>query len=152
MQSLNQLVRYFTLTSFSSLPLKPHVPGSQSVSQGQAGCCWDHKPLDPPHCLPLYSKTPCNVGGLPGELWACLSPSCSTLFYRGVSISKESLKRIIESLRLEKITELIKSYGWPTATMPCKPCSSVPHIHISWTPPGTVLHPEQSIPVPYLPL
>jgi len=38
--------------------------------------------------------------------------------------------RVIESLRLEKISKIIKSNCQPNTTMPTKPCPKVPHLHI----------------------
>jgi len=38
--------------------------------------------------------------------------------------------RIIESLRLEKTSEIIKSNRQPNTTMSAKPCPKVPHLHV----------------------
>ena len=37
---------------------------------------------------------------------------------------------IIESLRLEKTSKIIKSNHPPNTTMPAKPCPKVPHLHV----------------------
>jgi len=37
---------------------------------------------------------------------------------------------IIESLRLEKTSKIIKSNHQPNTTMPAKPCPEVPHLHV----------------------
>lgn len=50
----------------------------------------------------------------------------------------ENQCRIIESLRLEKTSKIIQSSHQPVTTLLTKVCHSVPHVHISWTPPGTV--------------
>jgi len=59
------------------------------------------------------------------------------LLTRGTfSISISKLKsytynyRIIELLRLEKTSEMIKSNCQPSTTMPAKPCPEVPYVHI----------------------
>jgi len=38
--------------------------------------------------------------------------------------------RIVESLRLEKTSKIIKSNHQPNTTMPAKPCPEVPHLHV----------------------
>jgi len=38
--------------------------------------------------------------------------------------------RIIEPLRLEKTSKIIKSNCQPNTTMPAKPCPEVPHLHL----------------------
>jgi len=45
------------------------------------------------------------------------------------------LGHIIESLRLEKTSKIIRSNCQPNTTMPDKPCPEVPHLHVFWTPP-----------------
>jgi len=40
----------------------------------------------------------------------------------------DSRHRIIESLRLEKTSKIIKSNCQPNTTMPAKPCPEVPHL------------------------
>jgi len=37
---------------------------------------------------------------------------------------------IIESLRLEKMSKIIKSNRQPNTTMPAKPCPEEPHLHV----------------------
>ena len=49
--------------------------------------------------------------------------------------------RITEPLRLEKNSKMIQSNHQPMLTMPTKPHPSAPHLHIPWTPPGTVTPP-----------
>ena len=49
--------------------------------------------------------------------------------------------RIIESLRLEKTSKIIKFNRQPNTTMPAKPCPEVPCLHIFWTPSGMVTPP-----------
>ena len=49
--------------------------------------------------------------------------------------------RIIESLRLQKTSKIIKSNCQPNTTMPDKTCPKVPHLHVFWTPPGMVSPP-----------
>ena len=44
--------------------------------------------------------------------------------------------RIIESLRLEKTSKIIKSNHQANTIMPAKPCPEAPHLHVFWTPPG----------------
>ena len=44
--------------------------------------------------------------------------------------------RIMESLRLEKTSRIIKSNRHPNPTTPAKPCPEGPHPHLFWTPPG----------------
>ena len=46
------------------------------------------------------------------------------------------IHRIIELLRLEKTSKIIKSNCQPITNVPAKPCPEVPHLHIFWTPPG----------------
>jgi len=41
-----------------------------------------------------------------------------------------NIYRIIESLRLEKASKIIKSNVQPNTTKPVKPCSKVPYLHI----------------------
>lgn len=51
-------------------------------------------------------------------------------------------RRIIESLGLDKTTKvIIQPSIQPITTMPTKPCFSVPYLHDSLTPPGTVILP-----------
>jgi len=54
---------------------------------------------------------------------------------------KSQAYRIIESLRLEKTSKIVKSNRRPNTTMPAKPCPEVPHLHSFWTPPGMVTPP-----------
>jgi len=49
--------------------------------------------------------------------------------------------RIVESLRLEKASKIIKSNCQPITTVPAKPCPEVPHLHVFWRPPGMVTPP-----------
>jgi len=67
---------------------------------------------------------------LPGV--RCLTTCCS-----GNLPLFSSTCRIIESLRLEKTSKMIKSNCKANSTMPAKPCPEVPHLHVFWTPPGT---------------
>jgi len=50
--------------------------------------------------------------------------------------------RIIESLRLEKTSKIIKSNCQPNTTTSAKPCPEVPHVHIFLTPPGMMTPPD----------
>jgi len=43
---------------------------------------------------------------------------------------EEQGERVIESLRLEKTSKIIKSNRHPNTTMPAKPCPEVPHLHV----------------------
>ena len=49
--------------------------------------------------------------------------------------------RIVESLRLEKTSKIVKSNHQPDTTVPAKPCPEVPYLHIFWTPPGMMTPP-----------
>ena len=49
--------------------------------------------------------------------------------------------RVMEHVRLEKISKNISSNHQPIPTMPTNPCPSVPHFHVPWTAPGTVTPP-----------
>jgi len=51
-------------------------------------------------------------------------------------IKPKLIWRIIESLRLEKISKIIKSNQQPNTTMPTQPYPEVPHLHVFWIPPG----------------
>lgn len=48
---------------------------------------------------------------------------------------------VIQSLRLENNSRITLSNHWPILTMPTKPCSSVPNLHSSGTPPRMVTLP-----------
>ena len=63
---------------------------------------------------------------------------------RGFSgfLSETSRNRIIESVRFEKTSKVIKSNRQPNTTMPAKPCPKVPHLHVFWTPPRMVTPPR----------
>jgi len=39
-------------------------------------------------------------------------------------------KGFMESLRLEKTSQITKSNCYPNPTMPAKPCPEVPHLHV----------------------
>jgi len=41
-------------------------------------------------------------------------------------------RRIIESLRLEKTSKIIKPNRQPNTTLPTKPYHAVPHLHVFW--------------------
>ena len=43
---------------------------------------------------------------------------------------RDFIEKIIESLRLDKTSKIIKSNCQPNTTMPAKPCPKVPHLHI----------------------
>ena len=48
---------------------------------------------------------------------------------------------IIESLRLEKTSKIIKPNCQPTTTAPTRPCPVVPHLHVFWIHSGMVTPP-----------
>ena len=53
-----------------------------------------------------------------------------------------SLYSIIESLRLEKTSKIIRSNHQPNTTMPTKPSPEVPHLYLFWTPLGMMTPPR----------
>jgi len=55
--------------------------------------------------------------------------------------SHQHSHRIVESLRLEKTSMIIKSGHQPNITKPAKPCPEVPYQHIFLTPPVMVTPP-----------
>jgi len=65
-------------------------------------------------------------------LLLCSVPACS----RGNCTSAQVLRpksqnhRIIDSLRLEKTSKIIKSHRQPITTMPAKPCPEVPYLYL----------------------
>ena len=61
-----------------------------------------------------------------------------------------TVKWIIESLRLEKTSKIIKSNCQPSTTMPAKPYPEVPHLHVFCTPPWWWVHHFPGQPVPIL--
>jgi len=65
---------------------------------------------------------------------------CVCLLWPGVLFGREE-KGVIESLRLEKISKIIKSNHQPNTTMPTKPCPEVPYLHGFWTLPGKLTPP-----------
>ena len=50
--------------------------------------------------------------------------------------AQHTVYRIIESLRLEKTSQIIKSNRQPNTATPATPCPEVPYVYIFLTPPG----------------
>ena len=50
-------------------------------------------------------------------------------------------RKVIESLRLEKTSNIMKSNRQPSTTVPIKPCPEVPCLHVFQTPPGMLAPP-----------
>jgi len=73
-----------------------------------------------------------------GSLDTLLLPSNPRVIWCLSRFVLEVSHRIIESLKLEKTSKIIKSNRHPTTTMPAKPCPEVPRLHVFWTPPGMV--------------
>jgi len=55
-------------------------------------------------------------------------------FLNTCSQPQQKVSVIIESLRLEKTSKIMKSSCHPNTTMPAKPCPEVPDLHFFWTP------------------
>ena len=104
---------FTVLTSVSQFSLSYLNAQARAVAQIQQGKWW---------CLEL-SK--------PWNLMAVLKIVMLVLF-----ICTIHSHGIIEPLRLEKTSKIIKSNCQPNTTMPAKPCPKVPHLHAFWTPPG----------------
>ena len=80
-----------------------------------------------PHSLALTGSLCCHAGLSPQEMapvpvWCLLKVKGRVLL---------TLHRTLESLRLDKTSEIIKSNHHPLTTVPTKPWPSVPHLRTS---------------------
>jgi len=71
----------------------------------------------------------CKSGGV---LISAVQPGQVSPFFSNItkSIGSAFTNLIIESLRLEKSSKIMKSKGQPNTTMTAKPCPEVPHLHV----------------------